>query len=1169
MSKLLSIRFAVTAFFSAFSLFIPGIVVAQHSNVICDDLYNGKAEIIARNSIRLIPGFIATNGCDLRAWIDPSLEMPILEYNPTGGSIVINAIPSNDQNYTLTTTLREATTDPDNIQNICKVQTVQYFDGLGRPMQTVVPKGSPQMKDMVSTILYDNAGHIEKEYLPYISSDNNGCFKNNAPFECITYYSQTQGTIAGREPDIIPFTTIHYDNSPLNRKTGITPQGQDWVTHPTTIRYTTNANDVLHWKVNSTESFTSFYFPANNLYVEETTDEDGNMSRIFTDKLGKKVLEEIVNADNTSLKTSYIYDDFGLLRCVVPPKNHDSGPSPELSYYYNYDSDLRMIEKRLPGADWIYYIYDKRDRLVLWQDGMNRTENLWQYQLYDAINRPVVTGILISEHQASSIRYAFSNYSEVLFETFSSNGILYGYSGISFPITYRPSISTVKSATYYDNYDFKPIFPGNYDFPAIPPGGNIDNQYLSSGKGLITGSLEFSSSNENLLTVNYYDNKLRLICSVNDNHLAGRNNQFFKYNFNNQVIEMIETHNSLYQPIISLRYNYLFDHSGRMLAENLSVNNSLRFTIQALEYNELGEPVSTYLHNAQPGIAGSGFNQEIMKRYNIRGWLSRINDPASLDHSLFACDLRYQNPVNESSIGVEPCFNGNISQLLWNSKFDERCGYGFSYDNHNRLTEAIYADGDNYTSNYGLYNTAYSYDNNGNLTTLGRKRNGQMIDNLVYNYGTWGNKINSINDAASDDGYMPNNGSYIYDLNGNTTYDPSRKISINYNEHNLPSLIEFGPDDIINFYYSSLGTKESKRVLNWHSTPPSLQTDYCGNFIYSDNSLCSISTSICRLVPVLYDGEVFWKKEYNLTDHLGNVRVTFSGHGNGQPEVMQQTSYYPFGYTLKQNNFYSGTAYQNRFLYNGKELQNDVMAGSRLDWYDYGARFYDAQLGRFLSVDPLSEKFSYQSPFVYASNNPILFIDKNGESPIILPAAAAIAINTAVTVLAVAAIAYVGYYVATTPPPAINQADFQQALKADISSILHYNEGFKHQQEVDAESRRETSDIIRNHTEYCKKNIGEPSSDGDNEIKGGGKNGTKIGNVIVFGALIGTISYDYEKSLEQLRETYKGFKQDDDKSDENGVSNVRSTIGPEPDPAPFGAESETFTTPFSSYYMPF
>ena len=87
---------------------------------------------------------------------------------------------------------------------------------------------------------------------------------------------------------------------------------------------------------------------------------------------------------------------------------------------------------------------------------------------------------------------------------------------------------------------------------------------------------------------------------------------------------------------------------------------------------------------------------------------------------------------------------------------------------------------------------------------------------------------------------------------------------------------------------------------------------------------------------------------------------------------------------FKQENYQNALAdyNKNKYLYNGKELQDDQLAGRSLNWYDYGARMYDAALARFHTLDPLAESFNYQSPFVYAANNPIVFIDYNGEGPI-------------------------------------------------------------------------------------------------------------------------------------------------------------------------------------------
>jgi RHS repeat-associated protein len=112
--------------------------------------------------------------------------------------------------------------------------------------------------------------------------------------------------------------------------------------------------------------------------------------------------------------------------------------------------------------------------------------------------------------------------------------------------------------------------------------------------------------------------------------------------------------------------------------------------------------------------------------------------------------------------------------------------------------------------------------------------------------------------------------------------------------------------------------------------------------------------------------------EYHLKDHLGNVRAVFNSNGT----MSQKTDYYPFG--MISSITQSGST-DNNYLYNGKELQDDNFGSVALDWYDYGARFYDPQIGRFTTVDPMAELYFSINPYCYALNNPVALIDPDGQ----------------------------------------------------------------------------------------------------------------------------------------------------------------------------------------------
>lgn len=110
---------------------------------------------------------------------------------------------------------------------------------------------------------------------------------------------------------------------------------------------------------------------------------------------------------------------------------------------------------------------------------------------------------------------------------------------------------------------------------------------------------------------------------------------------------------------------------------------------------------------------------------------------------------------------------------------------------------------------------------------------------------------------------------------------------------------------------------------------------------------------------------------YYLKDHLGNIRVTIDEEG----EVKGYDDYYPFGLRKAKRSFNDGNT-SDPYKYSSKELDEE----NGLDWYYFGARYYDAEIGRFLSVDRFADKYPSMTPYQYAANNPILFVDVNGDS---------------------------------------------------------------------------------------------------------------------------------------------------------------------------------------------
>ena len=292
--------------------------------------------------------------------------------------------------------------------------------------------------------------------------------------------------------------------------------------------------------------------------------------------------------------------------------------------------------------------------------------------------------------------------------------------------------------------------------------------------------------------------------------------------------------------------------------------------------------------------------------------------------------------------------------------------------------------------------TIPNYDANGNIlqmNQMGLKPNANtsvLIDQLNYTYYSGSNKLKAVTDAVNDNNstlgdFKYNAGSktttdYNYDTNGNMTQDNNKGINtITYNYLNLPQTITMTGKGTISYTYDAAGNKLRKKVVD-NTNGTTTTTLYLNGVIYQNDVLQFIAHEEGRLrINNTNNGYVY---DYFLKDHLGNTRMTITDDYSIATHIIDATSYYPFGLTMKVIGKEAAGGLQNKFKYNGKEEQcKEFSDGTGLDYLDYGARMYDAQIGRWNTIDPMAGIMRRWSPYNYAFDNPNRFIDPDGKTP--------------------------------------------------------------------------------------------------------------------------------------------------------------------------------------------
>jgi RHS repeat-associated protein len=704
-------------------------------------------------------------------------------------------------------------------------------------------------------------------------------------------------------------------------------------------------------------------------------------------------------------------------------------PAHRLITTYAYNSTNQVTQQQSPDGGINRFWYDLLSRLVISQNDKQLAAGNYSYTNYDILGR--ITEVGQKNQNTVNLNapdYLTSSTIGSFYAAGSNSQITNTYYDVAAPAangiqsvsqdnlrkrvaasTYRDSgTGQVQQATYY-NYDLDGNVKTLYQQIAGLDMKKIDYEY-----DLVSGKVNFVS----------YQN--------------GQPDQFYyKYNYDadNRITEAWTGTQATVFPYggsyllngkMDASYQYYL-HGPLARVELGDVNGK----VQGLDYaytlqgwmKGVNRTISRFRPTETTDMGNDGSNGVAVDAFN---------------YNLYYYPNDYQpiggvNPFDqllESQPDYYPLYNGNIAGMAQTMPAIDQPTVvnSYRYDQLNRITaNLVHQNNLPYTlPPYDTMDETFSYDGNGNI--LKSFRHGDFyaapkdMDDLTYNYNRDGNgnlinnKLRHVNDAipyyADNDGQdlhdqVPDN--YRYDPIGNLVQDQQAAISnIDWTVYGKIKGITKTDGPNITYNYDPAGQRASKisnGITTWYVRDAQGNTmavyDNKGNGVnwreqdlYGSSRLGiwqpNVSLSANNASAVW---DTVGHKTYELSNHLGNVlatitdkRIAHSTDGTTvdyyDPEISTSQEYFAFGMLIQNRNFTLNGVY--RYGFNGKENDNEVKLdfdGNNINGaqQDYGMRIYDPRLGRFLSTDPLTSKYPMLTPYQFASNSPIKFIDLDGK----------------------------------------------------------------------------------------------------------------------------------------------------------------------------------------------
>ncbi len=548
----------------------------------------------------------------------------------------------------------------------------------------------------------------------------------------------------------------------------------------------------------------------------------------------------------------------------------------------------------------------------------------------------------------------------------------------------------------------------------------VSNFTYDNNGNVATESVEFNPSGKSSISSNYTTPGKTVTAKIH----------YSDYNYQRSLTKKeVDIGND---GVIDFQYHYNFDDWNRLIRTYFNFADLENEKVLVTSYTyDLITGLNTSIKHYNTEVCGPNTESEsitpnqliqtINKTYDVRNRLFKQSSEL-LNISLFY-DNNLPSSIWPQNVNASQNWNGNINAMQVeyradnsnidvindadvNLKFSHQTDYGYTYDRLNRLTKAdaiqgnaVYASNVS-TSSYGVGDAFYSYDKIGNILSLERGIKDSIINNVSqnilisqawdYSYGNGNNHLTEVSPANT----LTSGRSYTYDSNGNLSSDDHRDITgIDYYRGNYPYQIN-QTNEIIDYLYGTENLRMYKHVLNTNSNTTETEEYYLKDIGVLDmvnDSWTYYLTGLSReakITPRLYqvpdsvssyeDYPTGYAKaldiSFYISDYLGNTRIVYTpikncGQSSPQYAIKYAADYFPYGKILRE--FTQGD--REKYLTTQHERDNETGLDYR------GARFYDSDVARFLSLDPKASDYPTLSDYVYVANNPIFFIDPDGK----------------------------------------------------------------------------------------------------------------------------------------------------------------------------------------------